>query len=106
MPTYKLFSFEEAGLPSPTAYYANFADNLNVKGYDNLKVIYNTEAKSNVAIVKGKFFRQPKFPRRVKEEAYVGLQLYIQSNNIFFILNIRNDFEHCIDTIINRLIGL
>jgi len=75
LPTYKLLSFEEAGLPSPIAYYANFADNLNVKGYDNLKVIYNTETKSNVAIVKGKFFRQPEFPRRVKEEAYVGLQL-------------------------------
>lgn len=57
LPTYKLPSFEEAGLPSPTAYYANFADNLIVKGYDNLKVIYNTEIKSNVSIVNGKFFR-------------------------------------------------
>lgn len=66
MSTYKHLSFEEAGLPSPTAYYAHFADNLDVKGYDNLKVIYNTETKSNVAIVKGKFFRQPKFPRRIK----------------------------------------
>lgn len=36
-------------------------------------MLRNTDTKKNLAIVKGKFFRQPEFPRRVKEESYVGL---------------------------------
>lgn len=72
-PKYELVSFEEASLAAPIAYYSKFAENLNVKAYDNLKVIRNTNTKKNLAIVKGKFFRQPEFPRRVKEESYVGI---------------------------------
>lgn len=72
-PTYELVGFETAHLSAPIAYYAKFAEDLNVRAYDNLKVIRNSETKQNLAVVKGKFFRQPEFPRRVKEEAYVGL---------------------------------
>ena len=73
VPKYELVSFEEASIAAPIAYYSKFAEDLNVKAYDNLKVIRNTDTKKNLAIVKGKFFRQPEFPRRVKEESYVGL---------------------------------
>lgn len=72
-PKYELVSFEEASLAAPIAYYSKFAEDLNVKAYDNLKVIRDTDTKKNLAIVKGKFFRQPEFPRRVKEESYVGI---------------------------------
>lgn len=72
-PKYELVSFEDASLAAPIAYYSKFAEDLNVKAYGNLKVIHNTDTKKNLAIVKGKFFRQPEFPRRVKEESYVGL---------------------------------
>jgi hypothetical protein len=73
LPRYELVNFDEANLPAPIAYYSKFVSNLNVRPYDNLKVIRNSETKRNLAIVKGKFFRQPEFPRRVKEESYVGL---------------------------------
>ena len=72
-PTYRLVSFEEAGLPAPVAYHARFAEGLKVKPYDNLKVIQDTEHMKNLAVVKGKFFRRQEFPRRAKEEAYVGI---------------------------------
>lgn len=72
-PKYELVSFEEASLAPPIAYYSKFAENLNVKPYDNLKIIRSSDTKKNLAIVKGKFFRQPEFPRRVKEESYVGI---------------------------------
>lgn len=72
-PKYELVGFDTAHLPAPIAYYAKFAEELNVQAYDNLKVVRNAETQKNLAIIKGKFFRQPEFPRRVKEEAYVGL---------------------------------
>lgn len=71
-PAYRLVSFEEAKLPLPIAYHAHFAEGLKVKPYDNLKVIQNAEHR-NLAVVKGKFFRKQEFPRRAKEEAYVGI---------------------------------
>lgn len=83
-PEYELVSFEDAGLPAPIAYYSEFADNLNVQAYDNLKVIRSRTTQKNLAIVKGKFFRQPEFPRRAKEEAYVGLTAkYSLVDNVF-----------------------
>lgn len=72
-PKYELVTFETANLPAPTAYYSKFSSDLNVRAYDNLKVIRDSQSKRNLAIVKGKFFRQPEFPRRVKEESYVGI---------------------------------
>lgn len=83
-PKYELVSFDEASLAAPIAYYSKFAENLNVKAYDNLKVIRDTDTKKNLAIVKGKFFRQPEFPRRVKEESYVGITAkYDLIDNVF-----------------------
>ena len=72
-PNFSLVSFEEAGLPSPIGYHSEFNKTLNVMPYNNLKVIRNKSTNRNLAIVKAKFFRKPEFPRRVKEESYVGL---------------------------------
>lgn len=72
-PDYELVSFSEAGLPAPIAYYIAFATNLNIQQYDNLKVIRRADTKENIAVIKGKFFRKQEFPRRAKEESYVGI---------------------------------
>ena len=83
-PDYALVSFADTNLPLPIGYYVNFADDLNIQPYDNLKVIQRVSTKENIAIIKGKFFRQPEFPRRVKEEAYVGVTTsYTLENNVF-----------------------
>lgn len=72
-PKYELVSFKEASLAAPISYCSKFAENLSLKAYDNLKVVRDTNTKKNIAIIKGKFFRQPEFPRRVKEESYVAI---------------------------------
>lgn len=72
-PEYELVSFAEAELPEPVAYYTHFAPDLNIQQYDNLKVVRRVDTGKSVAIIKGKFFRKPEFPRRAKEEAYVGV---------------------------------
>jgi len=72
-PDYELVTFSEAGLPAPIAYYIAFATNLNIQQYENLKVIRKADTKENIAIIKGKFFRKQEFPRRAKEESYVGI---------------------------------
>ena len=72
-PEYDLRSFSETSLQSPIAYYNSFAPDLTVKPYDNLKVICHHDSNRVIAIVKGKFFRKQEFPRRAKEEAYVGI---------------------------------
>ena len=83
-PDYELVSFSEAGLPAPIAYYVAFATNMNIQQYDNLKVIRKTDTHENIAIIKGKFFRKQEFPRRAKEESYVGITAsYKLDNNVF-----------------------
>lgn len=54
MPKYELVSFEEASIATPIAYYSKFAEDLNVKAYDNLKVIRNTDTKKESCYSKGK----------------------------------------------------
>lgn len=69
---YHLTSFEGAGLPLPVGYQTHFSDTAVVQPYGNLKVVVNKKGKP-VAIIKAKYFRKQEFPRRAKEEAYVGL---------------------------------
>ena len=55
----------------------------NVKAYTNLKVVLDGGGRV-LAVIKAKFFRSQEFPRRCKEEAFVGLSLkYIHSNGSF-----------------------
>lgn len=55
----------------------------NVRPYTNLKAILNKDGKI-IAILKAKFFRIQEFPRRCKEEAFVGLTLkYKYENGVF-----------------------
>ncbi len=65
--------FEEAGLRPPKGYYIRFNPEANVDPYANMKVVVSKTRRKPIAIIKAKFFRQPEFPRRAKEEAYVGL---------------------------------
>lgn len=54
-----------------------------VNPYTNLKVIINPQDEV-VAFLKGKFFRQPEFPRRCKEESYVAFTLkHLLQNGVF-----------------------
>lgn len=64
-------SFEEMGLPKPIAYHSAFTTS-RVEPYDNLKVVVDSNNQP-IAIIKVKYFRKQEFPRRAKEEAYVGL---------------------------------
>lgn len=48
--------------------------NANVNSYSNLRAVKNQDGQI-VALLKGKFFNGPEFPRRCKEEAYVALTL-------------------------------
>ena len=83
-PDYELVSFADAKLPAPIAYYIAFAPDLNIKPYSNLKVIRRRDTKENIAIIKGKFFRKQEFPRRAKEESYVGITaMYDYTNGAF-----------------------
>lgn len=81
-----LVPFSKTDLPAPIAYYFSFA-NDTVKPYDNLKVVISKKTNKPIAIIKAKFFRKPEFPRRVKEEAYLGLTLmynYDLENDRFY----------------------
>lgn len=54
-----------------------------VKAYTNLKIICD-DNKVPLAILKGKFFRNQEFPRRCKEESYVGLTIKYEYRNSCF----------------------
>ena len=69
---FRLTSFEVAGLPLPVGYQTHFSETATVQSYGNLKVVIDSKDKP-VAIIKAKYFRKQEFPRRAKEEAYVGL---------------------------------
>lgn len=70
-PKYRLTSFIEAKLPQPTAYHSRFG-NSRVDPYSNLKVVTLSTNSKPIALIKSKYFRKQEFPRRAKEEAYVG----------------------------------
>lgn len=72
-------SFEEANLPLPVGYQINFAGGATVQPYGNLKVVVDKKGLPK-AIIKAKYFRKQEFPRRVKEEAYVGLTTKYELN--------------------------
>jgi len=57
----------------------------NVRPYTNLKAVFNKNGKM-LAVLKAKFFRIQEFPRRCKEEAFVGLTLKYKYNNGRFML--------------------
>ncbi len=80
---YRFSSCKEAGLALPIGYHA-FFDRSSVKPYNNLKVIIRISDKKPLAIIKAKYFRKQEFPRRAKEEAYVGLTLKFSYNAGFF----------------------
>ena len=68
-------------------YYTSFSDNI-VREYSNMKVVVRRGNRPSetgpVAIIKAKYFRRQEFPRRVKEEGYVGLtSKYVYDNNTF-----------------------
>lgn len=69
---YRNFSPRELEI-STIGYHSGFSES-KVLGYNNLKVITDS-ARTPKCILKGKFFNQPEFPRRCKEEAYVGLTI-------------------------------
>lgn len=70
-PNYAFKSFQEANLPKPLGYHSSFST-ASVQPYDNLKVVIDKHSKPK-AIIKVKYFRQQEFPRRAKEESYVGI---------------------------------
>jgi hypothetical protein len=71
---------EGFGLVSPSSagiravgYHAEISSEV-VRPYTNLKVVVNQSGKA-LCIIKAKYFRPQEFPRRCKEEAFVGLSL-------------------------------
>jgi uncharacterized protein (DUF2147 family) len=81
---YVFTSFPIAGLPQPIGYHKAFGADT-VKPYTNLKVVCVKETGKPIAIIKAKYFRKQEFPRRAKEEAYVGITTkfnYIDGNFI------------------------
>lgn len=80
---FKVIDFKDSGLKPPIAYYSQFGE-FNVNPYSNLKVIVSKISDEPIAILKAKYFRKQEFPRRSKEESYVGLTTkYEISNNKF-----------------------
>lgn len=78
---YKVLSPSSAGIRS-IGYHAEISTE-NVRPYTNLKVVQDSSGKS-LCLLKAKFFRAPEFPRRCKEEAFVGLTIkYNYSKKIF-----------------------
>lgn len=69
---FKFESFNDTALPPPTAYHAKFTE-ARVDPYNNMKVIVRRADQKPIAIIKAKYFRKQEFPRRAKEESYVGL---------------------------------
>ena len=81
---FDILSFEDAGMDAPVGYYTQFSEDITPFPYANMKVVVSRKTKRPLAVIKGKFFRQPEFPRRVKEESYVGLTTkYTYSNGTF-----------------------
>jgi len=59
----------------PKGYHADLTEGVGkVNAYTNLKAVFDNSGHP-LAILKGKFFRPPEFPRRCKEEAYIALTL-------------------------------
>jgi len=63
---------QEAGI-RPIGYHAEIS-NENVRPYTNLKAVLAPSGEL-LCLLKAKFFREPEFPRRCKEESFVGLTL-------------------------------
>lgn len=72
---YKVVSPAAAGIRA-VGYHSEITSE-NVRPYTNLKVVKNAAGKI-VCVLKAKFFRIQEFPRRCKEEAFVGLSLKYQ----------------------------
>jgi hypothetical protein len=72
---YKVVSPTAAGIRA-IGYHSEISSE-NVRPYTNLKVVKDATGKI-VCVLKAKFFRIQEFPRRCKEEAFVGLSLKYQ----------------------------
>jgi hypothetical protein len=70
-PEFEFKTFADMKLPLPVAFHSRFSDS-RVDPYTNLKVIVHKTSRKPVAIIKAKYFRKQEFPRRSKEESYVG----------------------------------
>ena len=68
---YEFTLFRQTDLPPPIAYHGSFST-AQAYPYENMKVVINRQTQRPVAIIKAKFFRRQEFPRRAKEESYVG----------------------------------
>lgn len=65
-------SIAAAGLPTPISYQRRFSKH-RIGPYTNLVAIRRSKDDRVIAVLKGKYFRGPEFPRRAKEEGYVAL---------------------------------
>jgi len=81
---FEVIDFKDSGLPPPIAYYSQFGE-FNVNPYSNLKVIVSKTNNKPLAILKAKYFRKQEFPRRSKEESYVGLTTKYKIENDKFV---------------------
>lgn len=68
---FDIVTFRQTSLPLPIAYHASFSE-TGAEPYENMKVVQKKDTRQPIAILKAKFFRRQEFPRRTKEEAYVG----------------------------------
>jgi hypothetical protein len=84
LPQFQCVALGKSGLPSALPYYRAFTSE-KVRPYTNLKAVYSETAKRFVALLKASFFREQEFPRRVKENAYVGLTLKNELQNGVFV---------------------
>jgi hypothetical protein len=73
-PDFECVSVSQADIASPTPYYSAFTTE-NVRPFTNLKAVIARGGRNALAILKAKYFNGPEFPRRAKEEGYVGLTL-------------------------------
>lgn len=71
-PNFLFKSFSDCKMKPPLAFHSHFGTS-RVDPYSNMKVIISSSDKKPIAIIKAKYFRKQEFPRRAKEEAYVGL---------------------------------
>jgi hypothetical protein len=74
MPKFRCVPINTTNIASPKPYYEYFTD-ATVNPYTNLMAVISSDGKSVLAILKAKYFNGPEFPRRAKEEGYVGLTL-------------------------------
>jgi len=68
---------------SATGYHSELSSQ-NVRPYTNLKVVLSP-SKKPLCFLKAKYFREQEFPRRCKEEAFVGLTLKYRYTNGNFV---------------------